>query len=118
MEGYYTITLEDLLAGAFLAININQNRFLSYSKLSDYEKKVGEFMKRNGYKCRFDLGRNQTSWVLYYNSDYFEELSIDNKLGILLKSNITKDDIRRKFTGYLGLPVLKALYDKSCMCVL
>lgn len=39
MEGYYTITLEDLLAGAFLAININQNRFLSYSKLSDYEKK-------------------------------------------------------------------------------
>ena len=118
MEECYTITLEDLLAGAFIAIDINQNRFISYNKLSDYEKKVGEFMKRNGYEYRFDLGRNQTNKVLYYNSDYFEELSINDKLGILLKSNITKDDIKRKFTGYLGLPVLQALYDKSCIRVL
>ena len=113
-DRYYTINLEDLLAGAFIATDLSRNRFISWEKLGEYEHLVGEYMKKGSHRWRFDLGRNQTSWVLYYGRDFYEEISIEGRPGILLKQGVTKDQIRNKYMGYIGLPVLKALTSDQC----
>lgn len=112
---YYTLTLEDLLGGAFTTMDLQNNRFVAYKDLDEYANRIIKYLEKEGIHCRLQWGRNETSCVLYYYADYFEEVPINGIVGIMLKTNITKEQIARKFTCYLPLKMLLALRDKSCI---
>ena len=48
-----------------------------------------------------------------YYSDYFEESTVDGKTGILLKCNISTDDLEKKFWGYLPYYALISFIETS-----
>ena len=114
-EGMCNITLDDLLGNAFIAIDLTKSRFVSYRDIDEYAKRIIQKMKDRNQDCWLDLGRNQTSWVLSDYKDYFEEISIYGYKGVLLKSGITKEDLREKFSGYLPIDLLLSMRDEWCV---
>ena len=107
----YRIRLEDLLANAFIEkLKLDDSdRFISYKEIDLY----GEMMIKSicDENAELYLSRDITNNVLNKYSDYYEE----TENGIMLKSDITIDNLIDNFRGYLSLFLMKeyiSVYNK------
>ncbi len=115
----YYIGIEDLAANALIAVlQRSGGRFLSFSDIERYGSKVIQILTENGEKAILILSREDTDALFLNFSDYFEEKVQDGQRGILLKANITTDDLIDRFRGYLSIKVLLAFMDQRSIKVL
>jgi len=109
----YRIQLEDLLANAFIEkLKLDDsNRFISYKEIDRYSGEMMKFLYEKGEDVELYLSRDNTNNVLKKYCNYFIE-TVD---GIILKSDITIDDLINNFRGYLSLFLMKeyiSVYNK------
>lgn len=105
----YKISLEDLVANLFIE-NFKNNdirRFLTYSEIEDYGKKVAKNINKMNDTVVLELSRARTDQMLQKYSEFFEEKNINNRCGIVLKETKTINDLINEFRGYLTLKLLK-----------
>ena len=109
----YRIQLEDLLANAFIEkLKLdNSDRFISYKEIDHYSEEMMKSIHEKGENVELYLSRDNTNNVLKEYCNYFRE-TVD---GIILKSDITIDDLINNFRGYLCLFLMKeyiSIYNK------
>ena len=105
----YKISLEDLVANLFIE-NFKNNdirRFLTYSEIEDYGKKVTKNINKTNDTVILELSRARTNQMLQKYSEFFEEKNINKHLGIALKETKNINDLINEFRGYLTLKLLK-----------
>lgn len=105
----YRISLEDLVANLFIE-NFKNNdirRFLTYSEIEDYGKKVTKNINKTNDSVVLELSRVRTNQMLQNYSEFFEEKNINKHLGIALKETKNINDLINEFRGYLTLKLLK-----------
>lgn len=111
----YEITFEDLLGNAFIATDINYNRFIPYYKLDNYAKCLVEYFTNKGIPCKVVWNRDRKDWILYYYSSFFQEITVNGIKGVLLKDNVSEDILRENFSSYLSVEMLVAFRDENCI---
>ena len=106
--------IEDLAANALYGLlNKHNIRFITYNDLEYYGDILTDKLKEKGKNLVLNLSRDQTYNMYKYYSDYFEESTEDDKKGILLKCNISTDDLEKKFWGYLPYYALISFIETS-----
>lgn len=116
----FRIGIEDLVSNSFIEI-IRRNekkRFLPYSKIEEYGRKVINILEKKNEKVVLILSRNNTENFLQDYSDFFEEIEMEGEIGILLKTHIKEEDLIRHFRGYWSFCVLQTFIDKEAVKVL
>lgn len=110
----FYIGIEDLVANALIEAIEQQgdNKFLTYEKIELYGSKVVEILGEQGEKAVLILSRNDTNNFFKNYSEFFEEKTVNNKAGIILKEGKDVKDLREQFRGYLALDLLIAFCDK------
>ncbi len=106
----FKIGIEDLVANALIE-NLKTDatkKFVSYNEIESYGAKVVKFLTDEQNEAILIFSRANTNQMLHDYSDFFEEIEIENKLGIKLKETATLDSLISTFRGYLTLTLLKA----------
>lgn len=117
----FYIGIEDLAANALIELlqrEKEERPFISYEDLESYGTRVIGFLSNKGERAVLLLSRENTNAMFRDYSDFFEEDSIDGKLGIRLKEGKECKDLIVQFRGYLALDVLMALVDEQCVSAL
>lgn len=94
-----TVGTEYLIGNAF--IYLTDERFLTVKDLNNYRREMQNYWNSNGIDA---VITGNIENATYYFDKYFEfqhEASL-----IILKPNITKEDLKQRFIGYLPLNVL------------
>ena len=110
----FYIGIEDLAANALIELlQKEENRsFITYKELERYGTQVVRLLSERGEKAVLLLSRENTNAMFRDYSDFFEEVSLDGKLGIRLKEGKDRKALIIQFRGYLALDVLMALVDE------
>ena len=115
----FRIELEDLASNAFITLmrakKLNRQRFISYADIDKYANGVLNALKEKDLSGRLDLGRNQTSWFLYYENKYFVEDYSGDMCGLRLNANITEKDLIDRYVGCLPLDLLLAFRSNTAI---
>lgn len=115
----FYIGIEDLAANALIELlKEKKQRVISYDELEKYGAQVVRLLSEQGEKAVLLLSRDNTSALFRNYSDFFEEVELEDGLGIKLKEEKGIEDLIIQFRGYLALDVLMALVDKRSTCVL
>ena len=106
------IGIEDLAANALIEMmdakkGEGQN-FVSYNTLEKYGLAIVKLLSEQGEEAVLILSREETRKMLRDYSDIFVECKQNGVEGIMLRENVTIDDLIVKFRGYLSLEVLLA----------
>ncbi len=109
------IGIEDLAANALIEVmsKDKSKRFVSYEELENYGSEVVNFLNAQGEKAILILSRESTNAMFRNYSDIFEETTLNNQLGIVLKPKVSIEDLIIKFRGYLAWDVLLAFVSKQ-----
>lgn len=101
------IGMEYLIGNAF--IYSTEERFLSLQKINDFSAKMQKYWYLKGIDA---VIKGSVAYVANNFDDYFEfnkEASL-----IVLKSNVTKEDLKQRFVGYLPLEILLSFEEGLC----
>lgn len=111
------IDLEDLVGNAFVVyLQKTGKRSLSMQKIDYFADNVVKNLHSKGVNARLELLRNETIEFFNRYSEWFSYEEKDEM--ILLKETVTVKDLIRKFSGYLGIEVLRSLRDEKNFQVL
>ena len=106
------IGIEDLAANAMIEImnekKEEEQNFVSYNTLEKYGLAIVKLLSEQGEEAVLILSREETRKMLRDYSDIFVECKQNGVEGIMLRENVTIDDLIVKFRGYLSLDVLLA----------
>ena len=110
----FYIGIEDLAANALIELLQQEEKrdFITYDELENYGTQVVKILSEKGEKAVLLLSRDHTNAMFRDYSDFFEEVSLDGKLGIRLKEGKDRKALIIQFRGYLALDVLRALVDE------
>lgn len=115
----FYIGIEDLAANALIEIMEKDNRTcITYHELEHYGAHVVKLLSQKGEKAVLVLSRDDTNAMLRDYSEFFEEVQMEEGLGIRLREGKQTDDLIIQFRGYLALDVLLAFVDKSSLSIL
>ena len=104
------IDLEDLVGNAFVVyLQKTGKRSISMQKIDYFADNVVKDLHSKGVNARLELSRNET--IEFFNR-YSEWFSYEEKDAVTVK------DLIRKFSGYLGIEVLRSLRDEKNFQVL
>lgn len=114
IEMCFYIGIEDLAANALIELLQKEEKrdYITYSELENYGTQVVRFLSQHGEKAVLLLSRENANAMFRDYSDYFEENTIDGKLGIKLKEGKDRKSLIIQFRGYLALDVLNAFVDE------
>ncbi len=114
------IGIEDLAANALIEVmsKDKSKRFVSYEELENYGSEVVNFLNAKGEKAILILSRESTNAMFRNYSDIFEETVLNNQIGIVLKSEVSIEDLIIKFRGYLAWDVLLAFVSEQTVAKL
>lgn len=114
------IGIEDLAANALIEVmsKDKSKRFVSYEELENYGSEVVKFLNAKGEKAILILSRESTNAMFRNYSDIFEETVLNNQIGIVLKSEVSIEDLIIKFRGYLAWDVLLAFVSEQTVAKL
>lgn len=119
MDMCFYIGIEDLAANALIEIMKKCDRkSISYNELEQYGARVVQLLSQKGEKAVLVLSRDNTNALFRDYSEFFEEIELEDGLGIQLKEDKTKEDLIIQFRGYLALDVLLALVDQTSISAL
>lgn len=103
----FKIGIEDLVANAL--IEDPEEKFISYSKIENYGAKVVNFLnKQQKDDAILVFSRDRTNRMLRDYSNFFEEINLENELGIKLRDGIKQEELINAFRGYLTFSLLQA----------
>lgn len=112
----FYIRIEDLAANAMIEVLKNGNRrFLTYDEIEKYGMEVVGILNEKNEKAVLILSRKYTDNFLREYSDFFEEKTENDLLGISLKEGKDLEDLISYFRGYLSLDVLLAFADNKAI---
>ena len=116
----YFIGIEDLAANAAIELLKVEKPvdFISYRQLEEYGKAAVEYLKSKGKKAVLVLSRQGTQSMLQAYPEYFMEQEDQGISGIRVRPGITREQLTKKFRGYLPLDVLLAFINACCIQVL
>lgn len=115
----FYIGIEDLAANALIEILAKKDeRFVSYEELDDYGAEVVKLLYQKGEKAILILSRESTNAMFRNYSDFFKEVQNQDKIGIELKDEVSIDQLKEAFRGYLALDVLMAFIDEKSIAKL
>jgi len=113
------IEIDDLVGNAFIPYLENTgSRILSLRKIENYGSKVVNCLNKNGIQACLRLSRDLTNEFFYEYSDLFELDESGNENVVILKENITRRDLIRKFSSYLTVQVIVAFRKEENIKVL
>ena len=108
------IEIDDLVGNAFIAyLDLTGNRLLSMKKINEYANKVITDLIEQGEEACLRLSRDRTYKFFYDYSDWFTLVENRNENFVTLNSEISKEQLIMKFSGYLSIPVLVAFRNKK-----
>ncbi len=111
----FNIYIDDLVGNAFIpCLERTGERTLSLSKIESYGGKVVNSLKKEGLEGRLVLSRDYTKEFFFNYSDWFT-LNDDK---ITVSSEISADDLVKRFSGVIALAVLKELRKEENIKVL
>lgn len=104
------IEIDDLIGNAFIPyLEQTGKRVLSLKKINMFGTKVINYLNKNGENACLKLSRDLTNCFFYEYSDLFKLVENEKEDEVVLVNNdITPNDLIRKFSGYLSLPVILA----------
>lgn len=109
----FYIGIEDLAANALIeSMRRAEKTFLTYREIEDYGSRVVEFLNEKGEKAVLILSRESTNALFRNYSDFFQEKSENDEMGIALKTEVTLENLMNQFRGYLALDVLMAFVNE------
>lgn len=116
----FYIGIEDLAANALIELLQKEEKrnFITYDELENYGTQVVKLLSERGEKAVLLLSRDHTRAMFRDYSDFFEEKTINKKLGIQLKEGKDRKALIVQFRGYLALDVLRALVDERSVSTL
>ena len=113
------IEIDDLVGNAFIPYLEKTGRHsLSLIKIDNYGKKVVDYLNKNGIRACLRVSRDLTNEFFYEYSDLFELDESGNENVVILKENITRRDLIRKFSIYLTVKVIVAFRKEENIKVL
>ncbi len=107
----YNVRLVDLVANALIAVRQKGMDvvFFSFSRLEKYGACVVDYLRKKGQEAVLVLSRDKTEDFFDEFADIFKAHEENGERGVALcKSNVTLDELIRRFRGYLPLDLLLA----------
>lgn len=112
----YLIQIEDLVSNALIElINKRNIREVSLHTVEKYGEAVIKYLNKHNDKALLMLSRDRTNSFIQRYENFFELKDIENSSIVILKDNITEDDLIKEFRGYLSLDVLMAFVNEECV---
>jgi len=117
---YRYIGIEDLIAGALIELNEQENaqRKISLRTLADYGSIIVKILINSGQDAILLLTRDSTYEFVHDYADYFCIKEYDGIEYIELKEGVNVEDVRREFRKNLTVDLAKALNEKESLAVL
>lgn len=110
----FYIGIEDLAANALIeSMRRAEKTFLTYEEIENYGSRVVQLLNEKGEKAVLVLSRESTNALFRNYSDFFQEKTVNGKMGIELKEEVTLDHLITQFRGYLALDVLMAFVNEN-----
>ena len=111
------IEIDDLVGNAFVSyLEKTGKRVLSLYKIENFGNNIVRDLESKGTESMLLLSRDRTHSFFYEYSDWFVYLERESL--VILKNNISVEQLIKKFSGYLSLEVLLAFRNEENIKVL
>ena len=113
------IEIGELIGNAFISyFEATGKRVLSFSKINKFGEKIVNELNKNEKRAILYFYKYKTEEFFEEYSDWFKTVDIRREVSVVMSNNITTDDLRKKFSGYLSLEVMKVFRNSENVKVL
>ena len=104
------IYIEDLVSNAIIEqMAHGGNDFISLHQVEEYGRDVIADLRKKNFDAHLILSRGHLQSFLVNYKNYFHKYEVDGTIYFYKASDITLNDLIKKFRGYLPLPILQSM---------
>ena len=108
----YIVEIEDLVSNLIIEFKVrNIKNYVTYDEIDKYAANIIKQLRLENIDLIIDMNRYKTNRFFQVYSDFFEESKDETK--IILKENVSEEDLINEFRGYLPFNLLLTMIDDN-----